>query len=69
MDGTPAYPRNTVRRFLPCPASGTPLLFTLADCYEEKEQSQFVSITEYAKSVDRSAGSFFASLISTRQGS
>ena len=62
MDGTLTYPRNTERRFLPCPASGMPLLFTLADCCDAREQIQVVSYTEYAKSVDRNAGSFFASL-------
>ena len=62
MDGTITYPRNSERLFLPRQASGMPLLFKLAVSCTEVEQIQVKSFAEYAKSVDRSAGSSFVSL-------
>jgi hypothetical protein len=60
MDGTLTYPRNSERRFLPRLASGMRLLFTLADCRAEEEQIQVGNVTEYAKLIGQSAGSFLS---------
>lgn len=61
MDGTLGYPRSSERRVLARPASGIPLLFSLADCCDEQEQIQVGNVTENAKFIEQSAGSFFVS--------